>query len=194
MFHRTGAAKERAVISVGRFQENKCQSLVIEAVARIEASKRPKVILVGERTGTTAYRDYLQRLAASEGVTLELLEHVSDSALLDAYNRAELAVYTPVMEPFGFVPLEAAACGIPTVGVNEAGVRETVVHGETGLLVDRDVEAVAGAIAELLADDARRKRLGAQALAHVREAWSWTRSAEVLERHFEAAIAEAATP
>lgn len=186
LFHPTGVPKERAVVSVGRFQENKCQALVIEAVARLPEPRRPKVILVGESTGTAAYRDYLAALAAERGVALELREHVDDAALVDAYNRAMLAVYTPVMEPFGFVPLEAAACGVPTVGVREAGVRETVVDGETGLLTDRDPQAVAEAIAQLLDDEARRDRLGAQALAHVHDHWRWTRSGEVLEGHFQA--------
>ena len=92
------------------------------------------------------------------------------------------------MEPFGFVPLEAAACGVPTVGVREAGVRETILDGETGLLVERDADAVAGAIAALLSDSARRDRLGAQALAHVQAHWTWPRSGEVLEAHFRALL------
>jgi glycosyltransferase involved in cell wall biosynthesis len=89
------------------------------------------------------------------------------------------------------VPLEAAACGIPTVGVREAGVRESVVHGQTGLLAERDAGALASAIAELLSNDARRERMGAQALAHVREHWSWARSGEVLEARFSELVAPA---
>jgi glycosyltransferase involved in cell wall biosynthesis len=183
LFHPTGVPKTHTVVSVGRFQENKCQSLVIEAVGLLDAPTRPRVVLVGESTGTAAYRDGLIALATERGVGLDVLEHVTDTALVEAYNRAELAVYTPVMEPFGFVPLEAAACGVPTVGVREAGVKETIVEGETGLLVARDARAVADAIASLLADAARRERLGTQALAHVRAHWSWQRSGEVLEAH-----------
>ena len=53
---------------------------------------------------------------------------------------ARATVYAPIMEPFGFVPLESMACGTPVVGVCEGGVRETIRHEETGLLVDRDPE------------------------------------------------------
>lgn len=185
LFHPTGVPKTHTVVSVGRFQENKCQSLVIEAVGLLPAASRPRVVLVGESTGTAAYRDGLIALAAEKGVGLDVREHVTDAALVDAYNRAKLAVYTPVMEPFGFVPLEAGACGVPTVGVREAGVKETIVDGETGLLVARDARAVAEAIAALLDDETRRERLGAQALAHVRSHWSWRRSGEVLEAHLQ---------
>jgi glycosyltransferase involved in cell wall biosynthesis len=47
---------------------------------------------------------------------------------------------------------------------------------------------VAEAIAQLLADDALRERLGAQALAHVRTRWTWPHGAEVLEGHFRALL------
>jgi glycosyltransferase involved in cell wall biosynthesis len=175
-------AEERAVVMVGRFDPNKDQALVIEAAARLE--RPPTVILVGESTGVGAYRDGLVALAARLGVPLELHEHVSDEVLVRCYNRAAMAVFLPVMEPFGFVPLEAGACGRPTVGVREAGVRETVRDGETGFLVERDAGAVAGAIARLLADEPLRHQLGHQALADVRARWTWQRAAEVLEQRF----------
>lgn len=184
LFHPTDAPREHAVVSVGRFQQNKNQALIIEALARIDASRRPKLILVGESSGTAAYRDALVALAAARGVALELLEDASDQALVAAYNRAKLNVFTPVLEPFGFVPLEAAACGTPSVGVHEAGVRETIRDGETGLLVAPEPDAVARAIAALLQDDARRTALGARALEVVRREWSWERSAQDIEAHF----------
>ncbi|MDB5097595.1 MAG: glycosyltransferase [Cyanobacteria bacterium RYN_339] len=175
-------AEERAVITVGRFQANKDQALVIEAVGRL--ADRPTVILVGESTGVPAYRDALVAQAARLGVPLEIHEHVADEALIRQYNRAALAVFTPILEPFGFVPLEAAACGRPTVGVREAGVRETVRHEETGLLVERDPAAVAAAIARLLADPAERHRMGEAALADARARWTWSHAADVLELRF----------
>lgn len=175
--------KERAVVTVGRFQANKDQALVIEAAARLPEDVRPTVILVGEATGTAQYRDHLVALARERGVTIELLEHVSDEVLVAAYNRARFAVYTPVMEPFGFVPLEAGACGLPTVGVREGGVRETIRHGETGLLAERTPEAVAEAMARLLADEALTARLGAAARADVLAHWTWARNAEAIEAH-----------
>ncbi|HEY9721674.1 MAG TPA: glycosyltransferase family 4 protein [Oscillatoriaceae cyanobacterium] len=182
--------REHAVVSVGRFQENKNQALIIEALARLEASRRPKLILVGESSGTAAYRDGLVAQARAQNVTLELLEDASDADLVAAYNRARLNVFTPILEPFGFVPLEAAACGTPSVGVHEAGVRETIRHDQTGLLVAPEPGAVASAIATLLADDARREAMGARALDDVRTEWTWQRSAEAIERLFAQVVGE----
>jgi phosphatidylinositol alpha-1,6-mannosyltransferase len=67
-------------------------------------------------------------------------------------------------EGFGIVFVEAAACGIPSVAGRSGGSHEAVVDGETGFVVPpRDVEAVRGALARLLGDDALRTRLGSAA-------------------------------
>ena len=95
---------------------------------------------------------------------------IPDEGLVQLYNRAMLTVYAPIMEPFGFVPLESMACGTPVVGIREAGVRETVRHAETGFLVDRDPEQFAAAVLALLDDDAYDEMLwGEQALGLCRE-------------------------
>jgi phosphatidylinositol alpha-1,6-mannosyltransferase len=61
-------------------------------------------------------------------------------------------------EGFGIVFLEAAAAGVPQVAGRSGGAAEAVEHGKTGLVVDdpTDVEAVASALDELLADEDRR--------------------------------------
>jgi glycosyltransferase involved in cell wall biosynthesis len=185
LFHpRPEIAPERAVVYVGRFEPNKDQALLIEAVGRLPKEQRPRVLLLGESTGAAPYRDGLKTLAAEREVELELSEDVDDDALVTAYNRALFAVYTPIMEPFGFVPLEAAACGKPCVGVREGGVRETILDGRTGLLVDREIGAVAAGIGRMLAEDEERCAMGERALAHVRENWTWQRSVELLEARF----------
>jgi glycosyltransferase involved in cell wall biosynthesis len=56
----------------------------------------------------------------------------------------------PAEEDFGIVPVEALACGRPVVALGRGGARETVTHGESGLLVDRETpEAFAEAMAEI---------------------------------------------
>lgn len=91
------------------------------------------------------------------------------------YNRALMLAFVPVMEPFGLVALEAMACGTPVVGIREGGVRESVVDGRTGRLVDRIPDDVAGAIDALVQHDELRERYGAAAADYVRQEWSWSR-------------------
>ena len=76
-------------------------------------------------------------------------------------------------EGFGIVFLEAAAHGVPAVAGNEAGVRDAVVDGETGVLVDpSDPAALASALTELLLDPDKAKALGRNARARA-EQFAW---------------------
>ena len=79
------------------------------------------------------------------------------------------------VEGLGMVFLEAAACGRPVVAGTSGGAPETVQEGITGHVVDpRSPEAVADAVADLLADPARARAMGAAGRAWVEQRWSWT--------------------
>jgi phosphatidyl-myo-inositol dimannoside synthase len=76
-------------------------------------------------------------------------------------------------EGFGIAYMEAEARGIPVIGGDLAGARDSVVNGETGLLIDpADHLAVAGAATELLTDPERAATMGAAARRYAeRHAW-----------------------
>jgi D-inositol-3-phosphate glycosyltransferase len=93
-------------------------------------------------------------------------------------RSADVAVCVPWYEPFGIVPLEAMACGVPVIASAVGGLVDTVVHGKTGLHVEpRSVEQLAAALAELLPDAERRRALGAAGARRARTRYSWERVA-----------------
>ena len=66
-------------------------------------------------------------------------------------RSADIVVCAPWYEPFGIVPLEAMACGVPVIVSAVGGLTDSVVHGETGLHVPpRDPDAIASADGLLL--------------------------------------------
>jgi phosphatidylinositol alpha-1,6-mannosyltransferase len=78
-------------------------------------------------------------------------------------------------EGFGIVFLEAAAAGVPQVAGRSGGASEAVVHGVTGLVVDRptDVASVADHIGRLLADPDLARRMGAAARARAEASFDY---------------------
>jgi glycosyltransferase involved in cell wall biosynthesis len=95
----------------------------------------------------------------SLGASLRLLGHRDNVA--DLYGAMDLFVHPSHREGFPRSPMEAAASGLPVITTDVRGCRETVIHGETGLLVPpKDAAALASAISTLLADGAARDRMG----------------------------------
>jgi glycosyltransferase involved in cell wall biosynthesis len=89
----------------------------------------------------------LRQLYGRPGV--EFLGNVSDSRLDDLYARC-IALVVPNIEEFGIAAVEAQAAGRPVVAVNRGGVRETVLDGATGALVDgEDAAALAAPLHDL---------------------------------------------
>jgi len=159
------------MLSVGAISVLKGFEFLIESLARIDAQRRPELLVVGDR-GASEEAQRLMRLASERGVALTIRPPISDPALVRLYNEATLFLYAPVMEPLGLAPLEAMACGTPVVGVREGGVAETVVPGVSGVLTERDPDRFAAAVLDLLEDAPRRAALGQTARAHVIERWS----------------------
>jgi glycosyltransferase involved in cell wall biosynthesis len=176
-----GLERADAVVGVGSFTPAKNVEFVVRAVGRI-APPRPRLVWIGNAS-TPGYLERLRALAASLGVELDARTLVTEEALVEALNRASVMAYAPRLEPFGYVPLEAGACGLPVVAVAEGGVRETVVDGVTGLLVDGDEGEMARAIDRLRRDPALRRELARNGARAVAERWSIAAATDRLEAH-----------
>jgi D-inositol-3-phosphate glycosyltransferase len=94
------------------------------------------------------------------------------------YRSADLVVCVPWYEPFGIVPLEAMACGVPVVASAVGGLVDSVVDGVAGVHVPpRRPDLLAGVLAGLLADPARRAALGAAGARRARRRYGLDRIA-----------------
>jgi D-inositol-3-phosphate glycosyltransferase len=89
-------------------------------------------------------------------------------------RSADVVACVPWYEPFGIVPLEAMACGIPVVASAVGGLIDTVVHGVSGLHVPpRSPEAIAAAVNRLLDDRRLAARLSREGVMRVRARYGW---------------------
>ena len=86
------------------------------------------------------------------------------------------------VEGLGMVLLEAAATGVPAVGSRIGGIPEGIIDGQTGLLApERDADALAARMGDLLDDRELRLRMGAAARVLVEQRFDIRRQTEALE-------------
>ncbi len=175
----------QTVLSVGEFSPRKGFAFLVESLGHIPANRRPRLKLVSNSV-VPAEQAYVRDLAEQYGVEIQLRTRLNTTELACEYSAAQLCVYAPVLEPFGLVPLEAMACGTPVVGVREGGVAETVVHEQTGLLVDRAPVQFAAAVQRLLANPELAKQYGQKGREHVLKHWTWDQAVSRLEQYLQA--------
>ena len=170
-FHPDASRPEEFALIVSALVPYKRIDVAIDACRR---AHRPLKIV-----GNGPERARLERLAADgAGAThrVEFLGRLPDEQIRELYRRAAV-VLLPGEEDFGIVPLEAQACGRPVVAFGRGGAAETVVPGETGVLVDDLAgEAFADAIVR-----AGSSRFDAQAIRRHAETFSRARFGDQIE-------------
>lgn len=178
---RRPAARGRRLLTVGRLVERKGVDTILTALADVPGAEL--WVAGGPSWGELSEDPEARRLvdlAARLGVVdrVRLLGSVPHDEVPALMRRADVVVATPWYEPFGIVPLEAAACGVPLVGSAVGGLLDTVRHGRTGVLVPpRDPSALASALRLLLGDPEARDQLGRAARRLACARYSWQRVA-----------------
>jgi phosphatidyl-myo-inositol dimannoside synthase len=168
------------VVCVSRLVPRKGQDMLIRALPSIRHRVPGAALVI---VGGGPYLTSLRRLAHSFGVAEHVVftegvpgdELPAHHAMADVFampcrtRGAGLDV-----EGFGIVFLEASATGTPVVAGRSGGAPETVLDGETGLVVDGwDVGAIAASVSDLLADPDRAARMGAAGRQWVVDNWQW---------------------
>ncbi|KFF60881.1 hypothetical protein JF66_01965 [Cryobacterium sp. MLB-32] len=170
-------------IVAARLQPLKGLDLAIEAIAAVPEALRPELIIAGDASSDfDGYVDDLRALAARHGVERDVRfvgpqSRVKLSTLL---REARVVLVPSHSETYGLVALEAAASGVPVVAASSGGLREAVLHGTTGIIVEsRDPRAWGSAITQVLADPEFAHRLSLAARERA-EHLDWPRSAQKL--------------
>jgi len=172
------------LLFVGRIQPLKAPDVLVRATARLldrRPDLRPSLVVavVGGPSGSGLREpESLARLVAELGLgdVVRFAPPAAADRLVDWYRAADLVAVPSYSESFGLVALEAQACGTPVVAAAVGGLRETVADGVSGVLVpDHEPGMWADAVASLLDDAPRRRRLSAGAVRHAaRYGWDAT--------------------
>lgn len=170
---------DRFALYVGGFDQRKNVPRLIEAfaLARQRRGLPHRLVIVGERRPASRFFPDLVEAAQRSGVQDAVVfpGHVPDEDLPALYCLADAFAYASLYEGFGLPPLEAMACGTPVVCSNSSSLPEVV--GDAGLLVKpTDVEEIAEAIGQVLADAGLREELRWRGRRRA-ELFSWERTA-----------------
>jgi glycosyltransferase involved in cell wall biosynthesis len=137
-----------------------------------------KLVKVGAAGGREApFRQRTLTAIAALGLEREVLltGHVPSDDLVAYYSGAACLVLPSLYEGFGFPPLEAMACGCPVIVANAGALPE--IAGDAALIVNaRDVQALAGAVRDVLVDEQTRQDLIRRGFQRSCE-FSWERTA-----------------
>jgi D-inositol-3-phosphate glycosyltransferase len=169
------------IVVLSRLVERKGVGNVISALSEV-----PQVELVvaggpprAELAANPEYRR-LRQLAVESRVSDRVafrgsIAHADVPPLL---RSADVVACVPWYEPFGIVPLEAMACGVPVLATSVGGLVDTVVDYGTGVHVPpRSPEAIAEGLRALFEDAELTARLGHAGVARTRSRYSWPRVA-----------------
>jgi phosphatidylinositol alpha-1,6-mannosyltransferase len=180
-----GLGDRPVVVCVSRLVKRKGQDTLIDAIPAIrERVAGASLVIVGGGPD----EDRLRSRAAGLGDAVAFTGQVAEDDLPRYYALGDVFAMPCrtrlgglEVEGWGNVFIEAAACGRPVVVGDSGGARESLVDGETGILVDgRRTAAVADAVATLLADPARASAMGAAGRERVLRDHTWPQIAAQL--------------
>jgi len=157
------------ILMPGRITRWKGQSILISALAKLNRRDFICVIVGGGKD--SRYGQELAEEVAAYGLEKNIVIFDTCRDMPAAYCLADIVIVPSTRpEGFGRVVIEAQAMGTPVIASNHGGACETVIHGETGWLVEPgDSEALAKAIIPILEMSApKRQALAIRAIAHIR--------------------------
>ena len=125
--------------SLNRYERKKDLQLVVEEFHKINDKNVSLVIAGGFDSRLDENKEIyseLTQLISTLNLSkrVKLLQNISESDRLSYLTNALAVVYSPSMEHFGIVPIEAMAVGTPVIAWNNGGPKESILDGKTGFL------------------------------------------------------------
>ncbi len=160
------------VLFVGRLVYRKGVHVLIKAFEKVQREVREAELVVA---GKGSMRPFLVGLAKRLRVNAKFVGFVKAEELPRLYRNSTVFVAPSLYaEAFGITVIEAMSSGLPVVASRCGGLREVVVDGETGILVDPgDPDSLAEALVQLLTDRDTLEKMGRKAREKAVKNYDW---------------------
>lgn len=175
-----GLGNGPVILFLGRLHERKGIQFLIPAFGAIAAAfPDARLLIAGADSGMLAAG---QRLAAECGVSDQVVFPGLLSGLdrIAALHMAAIFALPAIGEGLSVAALEALAAGVPALLTPGCNLPEITARG-AGLVVEREIGAVAAGLRTLLSDESRRRVMGEAGAAWVRAVFTWPKIAEQVE-------------
>lgn len=181
------------ILHVARLVEKKGTEYLIRAFAERRNAEAGRLVIIGDGPKMRELVSLSEALGIRARV--EFRGACSNEAVVHAMRSASMLVQPSVTasngdtEGLGTVLIEACAAGLPAITTDNGGMAEGLRHAKTGYCVpERDSQALADAMADLLSDSARRREFGAAARDMCEQHFDVRRQTRVLEDHYRAVL------
>lgn len=183
------------ILYVGRLIERKGVTYLLDALPKIAARANVHLHIVGDGDRAEELKQQVGRMGLDSMVSFYGV--VSNERLEQLYRDANVFVLPAIVdsrgdtEGLGIVLVEALAFQTPVVACDVGGISDVIRNGETGLLVpEKDADALAAAVLQLLDNPELAARLVNAGMAHARSYFDWDRIIDSLARVYRSAISE----
>ncbi|MDI6840537.1 MAG: glycosyltransferase family 4 protein [bacterium] len=171
-------SKKPLIVFLGRVKKYKCPDTLLYAMKDV-VSQIPDTKLVV--VGSGDYLPYLVRLSKKLNLErqVEFTGFVTEDKKIEILQSASIAVNTSPKEGWGITNIEANACGTPVIASDSPGLRDSVVDGKTGFLVEHgNIMELSKAIIKVLQDNKLRGILSQNAIEWAKR-FSWDSAARM---------------
>jgi glycosyltransferase involved in cell wall biosynthesis len=168
------------IVHLGRARKYKAIDVVIRAFAVVRRTlPDARLVIIGGGPELPALQELARKLELESSVTFA--GHMPAEAIVRELNACHVVLNASPKEGWGLTVVEANACGVPVVGSDRPGLRDSIHDGETGFLVPfGDADAMAARTLELLRDGAGYARMRDAALRWA-ASLTWERCADEME-------------
>lgn len=188
------AGSQRTILYVGRIEPLKGPQLLIEALALLKHRRDWRCLIVGGDQSSHDEISRLKELASRSGIAERLVFAglVSQETLPGYYSVADVLAVPSFYESFGLVALEALACGCPVVGSDVGDLKNIIIPGLSGDIVEKlDAAGLAANISKWIARPLRTDE-EVQAIRRTIERFNWKNVACELGKEIDMLCSQAA--
>lgn len=163
---------------LGRLQDYKNIDVAIAAFAKVvKKYNKAKLKIVGYGESLSKLKKLSVLLQIENSV--EFLGKVTDTEKINLLSESWAAIHPSQIEGWGITVIEANACGTPVIASRVNGLRDSVVDGKTGILVEyRNVDEFAKAMTRLIRNPQLRNNLSREAYVWSKN-FNWNKSANL---------------